>query len=56
MQVGDLVTWRKECEMPEEAGIVQDLGQGSVVVVWTNRTPRAEWCDIADLEVLSGAV
>ena len=51
MQVGDLVTWRKECKMPEEAGIVQDLGQGSVVVMWSN---RAEWCDIADLEVISG--
>ena len=52
MQVGDLVTWQKECKMPEELGIIQDLGYyGAVVVMWSN---RAEWCDVADLEVVSG--
>jgi len=51
VQVGDLVTWQKECKMSEELGIIQDLGQGAVVVMWSN---RAEWCDIADLEVVSG--
>ncbi len=60
MRVGDLVTWQECLTQPEKAGIVvevapegSDLAESEVVVMWSS---GAEWCHIADLEVLSGAV
>ena len=60
MRVGDLVTWHKGClGQPEETGIIvelapegSDLAESEVVVMWSR---GAEWCHIADLEVLSAS-
>ena len=59
MQVGDLVMWQEWVLLPEKTGIVvevapegSDLAESEVVVMWSG---GAEWCHIADLEVLSGA-
>ena len=58
MQVGDLVMWQEWVLLPEKTGIVvelapegSDLAESEVVVVWSS---GAEWCHIADLEVVSG--
>ena len=53
-----MVTWHKGClGQPEETGIIaelapegSDLAESEVVVMWSR---GAEWCHIADLEVLS---
>ena len=59
MRLGDLVTWQECLGQPEEMGIIaelapegSDLAESEVVVMWSS---GAEWCHIADLEVLSAS-